>query len=466
MTVPYWVQDQIFYQIFPDRFANGDSSIDLPNIQPWGTEPTIHGFQGGDLRGVIQKFDYLLDLGVTALYFCPIFMSSANHRYHTVDYYKIDPRLGTKKDFKALLDLAHSNRVKVIIDGVFNHSGRGLFQFNDILENGEESGYKDWFHIHKFPIDAYTNDTSNDYAAWWGIKDLPKFNTDTPAVRQFIFDVARHWVEQGIDGWRLDVPAEIDDDEFWAEFREVVKTANPDAYILGEIWEVDPRWVGDKHFDGLMNYPVRNALLDILLGGGEVTDFADTVENLLKVYPQENVNAMYVPLGSHDTRRLLTRLDKDQNKAKLALACQFAFPGAPAIYYGDEIGIEGDKDPQNRRAFPWEESQWNHDLHGWVKKLIAARKDSKALRRGDYRRIVASNERQYYAFGRCLGEDQVVVVLNATEKNCRLTIPVQQLDWKDGQKVRDLLGEAYYRVQDEGVSVDLPPWGAVYLCSQ
>lgn len=463
MSVPYWVQDQIFYQIFPDRFANGDQGLDPSNVQSWGAEPTVHGFQGGDLRGIVEKFDYLLDLGITALYLNPIFQSSANHRYHTVDYYKIDPRLGTMDDFKALLDVAHSNQVKVIIDGVFNHSGRGLFQFNDILENEEESGYKDWFHIHKFPIDAYSDGEAQDFAAWWGIKDLPKFNTDTPAVRQFIFDVARYWVEQGIDGWRLDVPAEIDDDSFWAEFRQVAKTANPDAYIVGEIWEADPRWVNDTHFDAVMNYPVRNAVLDILLNGGEMSVLADSLEHLLNVYPRENVYAMYVPLGSHDTRRLLTRVGEDVDKAKLAFALQFAFPGAPAIYYGDEIGITGDKDPQNRRAFPWDENQWNHDLHGWTKKLISARKTSKALRRGDYQRIVASNDMRYYAFARCLGEEKVLVVLNATEKSCKLTIPVNELDWEEGQKVQDMLSKARYRVADEGVTVDLPPWGAVYL---
>ena len=285
------------------------------------------------------------------------------------------------------------------------------FQFNDILENGEESGYKDWFHIHKFPIDAYSDGEAQDFAAWWGIKDLPKFNTDTPAVRQFIFDVARYWVEQGIDGWRLDVPAEIDDDSFWEEFRQVVKTANPDAYIVGEIWEADPRWVNDTHFDAVMNYPVRNAVMDILLNGGQMTALADSLEHLLGVYPRENVHAMYVPLGSHDTRRLLTRVGEDVDKAKLAFALQFAFPGAPAIYYGDEVGLTGDKDPQNRRAFPWDESQWNHDLHGWAKKLIAARKASTALRRGDYQRIVASDDMRYYAFARCLGEEKVLVVL-------------------------------------------------------
>jgi glycosidase len=155
MTVPYWVQDAVFYQIFPDRFANGDPSNDPPNVKAWGSPPTIWDFQGGDLRGVIQRLDYLLDLGVNAIYLNPIFQATSTHRYNTSDYFQIDPKLGTLADFRALLDAAHRNGMRVIIDGVFNHCGRGFFAFADLLENGEHSPYKDWFHVKKFPLDAY-----------------------------------------------------------------------------------------------------------------------------------------------------------------------------------------------------------------------------------------------------------------------------------------------------------------------
>mgnify|MGYP001823123149 CR=1 FL=1 len=261
MPVPSWVQDSVFYQIFPDRFYNGDQSNDPPNVHPWESKPTIWNFMGGDLGGIIQKFDYLLDLGVTAIYLNPIFQSASNHRYNISDYFKIDPKLGHLKDFHDLLDLAHANNIKVILDGVFNHCGRGFFAFSDLLENQEFSPYKDWFHVNTFPIDAYGTGKSKDYESWWGFKSLPKFNTNTFAVRRYIMDVAQYWIEQGADGWRLDVPNEINDDEFWAEFRYNVKSINNEAYIFGEIWEADTRWVGDAHFDGLMNYPVRDALL-------------------------------------------------------------------------------------------------------------------------------------------------------------------------------------------------------------
>ena len=233
MTVPYWVQDAIFYQIFPDRFNNGDLGNDPPNVKDWGSPPTIWDFQGGDLRGVIQKIDYLLDLGINAIYFNPIFQATSNHRYNISDYFKIDQKLGDEEEFKALLEIAHHNNLKVIIDGVFNHCGRGFFAFNDVLENNSHSPYIDWFHLNNLPPDAYSPGDAYDYDAWWKLKSLPKFNTGNPRVRSYIFDVARYWIRLGADGWRLDVPNEIDDDSFWAEFRQVVKSENPDAYLVG-----------------------------------------------------------------------------------------------------------------------------------------------------------------------------------------------------------------------------------------
>lgn len=240
MTTPYWVQDAIFYHIFPDRFSNGDTSNDPPNLQKWGAPPTIWGFQGGDLRGILRHLDYLLDLGVNAIYLNPIFLASSNHRYNASDYFQIDPRLGTMADFHALVEAVHKNDVRIILDGAFNHCGRGFFAFADVLENGERSAYKDWFHIKQFPLDAYGSGDAQNYTGWWNHKSLPKFNTDNPKVREHIFNVARFWIEQGADGWRLDVPNEIDDDGFWKEFRKVVKSANRDAYITGEILGYKP----------------------------------------------------------------------------------------------------------------------------------------------------------------------------------------------------------------------------------
>ncbi|MCS6949257.1 MAG: alpha-amylase family glycosyl hydrolase, partial [bacterium] len=212
---PDWVKHAVFYQIFPDRFANGDPSNDPANVQPWGTPPTYYNFMGGDLQGILQKLDYLQELGVTAVYLNPIFQSTSNHRYNTYDYYRIDPKLGTLEDFHALLGEMHRRGMRLILDGVFNHCGRGFYPFHDVVENGSHSPYVQWFHIREFPIHPYDGRKKANYESWWGIRSLPKFNTDHPPVRQFLLGVARHWIEQGADGWRLDVPNEIDDDEFW-----------------------------------------------------------------------------------------------------------------------------------------------------------------------------------------------------------------------------------------------------------
>lgn len=464
MTTPYWVQDAIFYQIFPDRFANGDLDNDPPNVQAWGSPPTIWDFQGGDLRGIIQRLDYLLDLGINAIYLNPIFHSTSTHRYNTRDYYTIDPKLGSLADFRALLDAAHRNGIRILLDGVFNHCGRGFFAFADLMENGEKSPYKNWFHVKRYPLDAYHPGESETYEAWWKYKSLPKFNTANPQVRKYIFDVTRYWLQQGVDGWRLDVPNEIDDDGFWEEFRAVVKSVNRDAYLLGEIWSPDPRWANNKHFDGLMNYPVRDALLRLLYAGTlDMPQFVEKVEGLLKTYPRENVYAMYIPLGSHDTERLFTKVERSAEKTKLAFLFQFAYPGAPAIYYGDEIGLEGEKDPDCRRAFPWDQKDWNVELRHWVKTLIALRKRHPALRRGDFQRLFMDDSNGRYVFARTLGEEKIVVALNAGPHIEKIDVSVASLGWQDGRPLRGLLDNQKYTVTDGHLSFSLHPWSGAWV---
>jgi glycosidase len=461
MSTPYWVQDAIFYQIFPDRFANGDTGNDPPNVQPWGTPPDNWNFQGGDLRGIIQRFDYLLDLGVNALYLNPIFEAPSTHRYNTHDYYKIDPKLGDMDDFRALLNAAHRNDIRIILDGVFNHCGRGFFAFADLLENNEHSPYKDWFHVKKFPLDAYGPGEAHNFLGWWNFKSLPKFNTANPEVRKYILDVARYWIEQGIDGWRLDVPNEINDDVFWAEFRHTVKSANQDAYLVGEIWTADPRWANDTHFDGLMHYPVRDALLAFLNNRENAVQFGDRVEGLLRIYPRDNVDAMFVTLGTHDTERLFTMLGNHLDKTKLAFLFLLAYPGAPSIYYGDEIGLEGGKDPDCRRAFPWDPAEWKGDLQPWVRTLIAARKARPSLRRGETIRLLA--EDGVYVFARILGEEKTVVALNAGGNRRNLELPAGMLNWLDGRMVRSLVDHRPFIVADGKLTVTLEPFSGVWI---
>ena len=457
MTVPRWVQDSIFYQIFPDRFYNGSRNNDPVNIQPWGAPPTNYGFAGGDLRGIIDRMYYLTDLGINAIYLNPIFLSPSNHRYNTVDYYKVDPKLGTQSELLTMLDVAHRNNIRVILDGVFNHCGRGFFAFNDILENQSSSAYVNWFHIHKFPIDAYSPGDATTYSGWWKYKSLPKFNTNEPAVRKYILDVARYWIEQGFDGWRLDVPNEIDDDGFWYEFRRVVKNTNNDAYLLGEIWDGNPRWVGEDHFDGLMNYPVRTLLIDLLLQKIHIQEFTAGIEKTLQKYPIENSRAMLNLLGSHDTERILTMFKGDLQKLKLALLFLFTYPGAPSIYYGDEIGLTGGSDPDCRKTFPWDENVWNTSLRQWVRKLIWLRHDIGAFRRGNLKFVNCGSE-QSLAYSR-LEEDKVIlVVMNLGNTPIEITLNLLKCGFEHTEVVKTLLSPTPLSISNEEVKLKLSPW--------
>ncbi len=459
ITTPEWTKHAIFYQIFPDRFARvpqpGDEHL---NLEEWDSAPTTFGFKGGNLYGVIEKLDYLTDLGINAIYFNPIFASPANHRYHTYDYYNIDPLLGGNAALRQLLDEAHQHDIKVVLDGVFNHASRGFWQFNHTLENGAASPYVDWFHFDEDRLygrkhwGAYPNAEEEaalaggqdaksviGYRAWWNLPALPKFNTDSPAVRAFIFDIAEFWVKFGIDGWRLDVPAEIDDDAFWQEFRTRVKAINPEAYIVGEIWHESKRWLQGDQFDAVMNYPVTVAELGFFgrdhldtaeiakAGGyeGQVRpfnghEFAQQIDEILSWYDSAITQAQMNLLDSHDTPRLLTCVSGDKASMKLAYLFQFTYPGAPTIYYGDEVGIDGGHDPDCRKSFNWDESTWDKDLLDYTKACIALRKAYPALRTGEFNAIHVDEET--YAFERVLDGERLVVALNTAEEERTISL--------------------------------------------
>ena len=463
MSVPTWVQDSIFYQIFPDRFSNGHPENDPKSVVPWNSAPTNTSFHGGDLKGIIDRMYYLLDLGINAIYLNPIFLSPSNHRYNAIDYFLIDPKLGTRVEFLTLLDVAHRNEMKVILDGVFNHCGRGFFAFNDILENQVASPYLDWFHITKFPVDAYSPGESTTYEAWWKYKSLPKFNTSNPDVQKYILKVARYWIEQGIDGWRLDVPNEIDDDGFWMRFRYEVKSANPDAYLVGEIWDGDPRWVGEGHFDGLMNYPLRTMIINLLTTKSSVSKFVKEYQKWQGIYPQENLFAMYNLLGSHDTERFLTMLNGSQKKAKLGYLIQFMLCGAPAIYYGDEIGILGEGDPDCRRAFEWDESKWDSTLRDWIKQLIRLRKEKACLSRGKLTMIDTKDQSEVLAFFRETDHEGAIVAINLSDSNGQIEVDVENTQLRNCYRLRNLLAAEKYTIENHKINIQLPRMSGVVL---
>lgn len=451
---PEWVRDSVFYQIFPDRFSKSLSVPKPSGLAEWGSPPTRDGYQGGDLVGVAEKLDYLQDLGVNAVYFTPIFQSASNHRYHTHDYEKVDPMLGGNPALRRLLDEAHRRGMRVVLDGVFNHASRGFFQFHDILENGPDSAYLDWFHVHSYPLFAYDSEKSHSYASWAGLPALPKFNVKTPAVREFLWGVGTQWVDFGIDGWRLDVAGEIEDDDFWREFRNRVKRANPEAYIVGEVWVDSRHWLQGDMWDAVLNYIFTRACIAFFIGD-EVDEeelkrtvlhppgtagaeqFAQAIEVLRLIY-HPNVSAVMLNLlDSHDMTRFITLARGDWSALRLATLFQMTYPGAPSLYYGDEIGLEGRHDPDNRRAFPWDESRWNMDLLHDFQKMIALRHQHKALRRGAFETLHAREDVHVH---QCLlDDDRVIVALNASKATRRVDVPVSGLS--DGS----MLEEAWTR---------------------
>ena len=468
--VPAWVHDAVFYQVFPDRFARSTRVVAPGPLEPWEAPPTAHGFKGGDLLGIAEHLDDLADLGVTALYLTPIFQSASNHRYHAYDYLAVDPLLGGTPAFRELLDACHARGMRVVLDGVFNHAGRGFWAFHHVLENGGASPYRDWFvfdqaaldagrpvRAYPTPDDGRTREAAASgqdqalgtaslqrlgYQAWWDHPALPKWNLENPAAREYVLGVAEHWTRFGIDGWRLDVPEEIVEPGFWPEFRRRVRAINPDAYLVGEIWREAPEWVAGDRFDALMNYPLLEAVLGFVAGrrldmavvrgqqelGQSVVPldapgFAARLEGLLAAYDPAVVAAQLNLLDSHDTPRFVTMAGGDRESLRLAVLLQMTLPGAPCVYYGDEIGMEGGADPDCRRAFPWDRSAWDLSLRDFLRATIRLRALHPALRSVGSTRVVTSNGMTHVHASRAAGE-LVVVAVNAGEVSQAIDVPI------------------------------------------
>jgi cyclomaltodextrinase len=467
VATPAWVRDAVFYQVFPDRFAVSDRVPKPGPLEAWDAPPTLHGFKGGDLLGVVEHLDYIAGLGANAIYLNPVFQSASNHRYHTYDYFTVDPLLGGTDALRELLERAHERGIKVILDGVFNHTGRGFWPFHHVLESGAASPYRGWFHFdnealdHGIPIDAYpdareragvgTNDpvpgthagsgaqsrAHLGYEAWWDLPALPKLNIDEPAVRELVWSVAEHWLRFGVDGWRLDVPGEIQDPPFWEEFRRRCRAVNPDAYLVGEIWDVAPDWVAGDRFDALMNYPLAEAILGFVAGPSidegllqahreyarihrsDAPAFAGRLTELLSAYDPDVTAVQLNLLGSHDTPRIASIL-RDHRATELAILLQATLPGAPCIYYGDEVGLEGGIDPDSRRAFPWDPAGWDSELLATTRALFALRHAERLLRGGEVRIVAAEGDA--LAFERVDDAGRLAVALNTGSEPITITI--------------------------------------------
>ncbi|WP_281890937.1 alpha-glycosidase [Paenibacillus sp. YYML68] len=428
---PAWVKEAVFYQIFPERFANGDPDNDPVNALPWGSaEPTPTNYFGGDLQGIIDHLDYLQQLGVNAIYFNPLFEATTNHKYDTKDYMKVDPQFGTNETLKELVDLCHARGIRVLLDAVFNHSGHTFEPFLDVLKHGAASRYADWFHVREFPLEVKDGVPTYDTFAFEPI--MPKLNTENSEVQAYLLEVAEYWIRDiGIDGWRLDVANEVDH-RFWRLFRDRVKALKPDAYILGEIWHDSMMWLQGDQFDAVMNYPFTEAVLSFTARGRlDAAGFAHAVGAQLASYPQQVNEVAFNLLGSHDTPRLLTLCGGSKPLMKLATVLQFVFPGTPCIYYGDEIGMDGAGDPDCRKCMVWDEEQQDRELFAYFQRVIAMRKQLAPLREGSVRFLLARADSRQLVLERATEDGRVLVAVNASDREASVQVNCGEGSWTD-----------------------------------
>ena len=497
---PAWFGRGVTYQIFPDRFRRAKSRDvaglvgprtlhenwdELPEYRPNAEgEITCSDFFGGDLQGITEKLDYLASLGVTTLYLCPIFEASTNHRYDTACYERIDPLLGDEADFRTLCAEAKKRGIYVMLDGVFNHTGRKSVYFNadgfyDDLgaAQGEQSPYYRWYNFHPFP---------DEYDAWWGIKNLPAVNELEKSYVDYIIEgnnsIIKRWLRAGASGWRLDVADELPD-EFIAKIRAAMNEENPDTYLLGEVWEDGSnkiaysqrrRYLLGRQVHGLMNYPFRTALLN-WLAGGDAAVFRDSMETIRENYPPFAFYGAMNFLGTHDTARILTLLGAEgtpktkaeraayrlsptelaRGLAKLRMAGMllYSFPGYPTLFYGDEAGAQGFEDPLNRGAFPW--GSEDAALTDFFRTLGQLRRTRESLRSGALRYLLARGGA--LAIERERGGERTVTALNAGDAPADLT-----LAW-DAPTAQDAVTGQRFLVIDGKAHLTLPPLNGVIL---
>jgi cyclomaltodextrinase / maltogenic alpha-amylase / neopullulanase len=486
---PAWPADAVFYQVFPDRFARSGRVPAPGAFEAWDAAPTQAGFKGGDLYGLVDRLDDLVDLGISGLYLNPIFTAASNHRYNASDYLSVDPLLGGNEALRALLDAAHERGIRVLLDGVFNHSGRGFFAFQHVLEAGSRSPYRDWFYLDpdvlqgRRGIDPYPpgdpegHHLRAGYRSWWNIPSLPKLRVDYAPTREFLMGVAEHWLRFGIDGWRLDVPADIEDPTFWPEFRRRVRAVKPDAYLVGEIWSESPEWLAGDRFDALMNYPLGMAILGFASAGrldqaaidGQADyrrflkaldgpAFGDRLRHLFALHDPATTGVQYNLIGSHDSPRARTCLAGDEAAMRLATLLPLVLPGTPAIYYGDELGMEGGPDPDCRRGYPPVPDEAGLAMRSFVRAAVHARRDHLALRRGVV--AVAAADGQAIALAREAAGERALVAINSGHEPARLVVDPGLIV---GLSAVELPVVAAGRVVDSDGTIELPAQGALVL---
>lgn len=368
---------------------------------------------------------------------------------------QVDPHFGDVDTLKRLVDACHERGIRVLLDAVFNHAGRTFAPFVDVLEKGEDSEYKNWFHIREYPLQVVNNIPTYDAFAFEPL--MPKLNTEHPEVKEYLLKVAEYWIKEvGIDGWRLDVANEVDH-EFWRDFRKVVKRANPEAYILGEIWHESAPWLEGDKFDAVMNYPFTDAVLDFFVYGTlDAEGFAHSIGRQLSRYPLQASEVAFNLLDSHDTARLLTVAEGDKNVMKLAALFQFTFMGTPCIYYGDEIGMDGGGDPDCRKCMEWDPERQDRNLFNFYRKLIEIRGSHPALRTGRFTFLEAAAGGSKLAYERSLGDDLIIVLINTEETVQTFRLDVQERNWENlwtGEAIHAERGKLSLRLPAYGFAV-------------
>lgn len=422
---PEWVKKTVWYQIFPERFANGDTSNDRSGTLPWrsGDHPTAESFYGGDLQGIIKHLDHFSQLGINGLYLTPIFKAPTNHKYDTQDYFEIDPHFGTKEDFKLLVEKAHAAGIRIMLDAVFNHIGDQSPQWQDVIANGRQSKYADWFHIHDFPVRytptdnfEYTADANYDTFAF--TPHMPKLNTANPEVQDYLIDIATYWIKEfDIDGWRLDVANEVDH-HFWKKFRAATTNIKPDIYILGEIWTSAQSWLHGDEFSAVMNYAFTGSIVDFFAKQQiSPSQMVHKLNAQLMLNRDQTNQVMFNLLDSHDAPRILTVAHNNKAIVKQMYTFMFLQQGTPDIYYGSEYAMTGQQDPDNRKPMVWQSDQQDATMYAFLKQLIQLRHDYQTVLSEGTLSWKTDDEKNIVGFTRQLGKTKIFAIFNAGNTN-------------------------------------------------
>ena len=434
IRTPEWVNSTVWYQIFVDRFCNGNPDINPHKVKPWQApdKPVYsNDYYGGDLPGITSKLPYLRDLGITGLYLTPVCKAVSNHKYDTASYTRLDPHFGTDEDMIQLVNTAHKNGIRIMMDGVFNHSGFFFRPWQDVLKKGPESKYFDWFMINHWPFfPPGMNARKGNYYTFAFVDMMPKLNTNNPKVIRYILKVLTSWVKKyDIDGIRLDVANELSH-TLCKEIHKTLKAIKPDFYILGEIWHDAMPWLRGDELDSVMNYVFTDSINDFWLYEEKTAkSFEYAINRCFSMYPLQINRVLFNLLDSHDTMRLITKL-KDPNRFYQQLCVLFTMPGSVCIYYGTEIALEGGHDPDCRRCMPWDRIAKGeyYDRINKIKALISLRKQFPALRSNRYHFTHISDNPRIISYLRTDDEDrEIMVVLNCSSEPLSLNIQKKKI---------------------------------------